>query len=444
MNGDGDADYGQLRAIPNRNCFIDELRDKLADSRREDRRIGLIVLNVQRFRHINFTLGHKQGDIILLELARRIQSMLRDEDRVYRLGNDEFGILLGNLKSPQVISLAANRIDTLLTESFRLDNQELRIRVHMGGALYPDHATDIDALLRCADHALTYALDSGNRFSLFNDTVQEQDANRLAMESEIERAIIKNEFQLYLQPKIDLGTGKVCGAEALTRWHNEKRGWAFLDQFIPIIEQTDLVMPFTEWGLNAAFRQCALCRKNWDCLSIAVNLSAQTLRHPEIVDMIARTIDIWGVDPRQVVLEVTESAMIQDPEQGLQILRHLDALGVRISIDDFGTGYSSLAYLKSLPVQELKIDKSFVMNLSKSPDNEKIVRTIIDLGHNFDLKIVAEGVEDRETYRRLVELGCDQAQGYHMARSMPVEDMKTWMSESPWGVAPFAKSCAES
>jgi len=264
------------------------------------------------------------------------------------------------------------------------------------------------------------------------------------MESEIERAIINNEFQLYLQPKIDLGTGKVCGAEALTRWHNEKRGWAFLDQFIPIIEQTDLVMPFTEWGLNAAFRQCALCRKNWDCLSIAVNLSAQTLRHPEIVDMIARTIDIWGVDPRQVVLEVTESAMIQDPEQGLQILRHLDALGVRISIDDFGTGYSSLAYLKSLPVQELKIDKSFVMNLSKSPDNEKIVRTIIDLGHNFDLKIVAEGVEDRETYRRLVELGCDQAQGYHMARSMPVEDMKTWMSESPWGVAPFAKSCAES
>jgi EAL domain-containing protein (putative c-di-GMP-specific phosphodiesterase class I) len=243
---------------------------------------------------------------------------------------------------------------------------------------------------------------------------------------------MNDEFILYYQPKIDLASRQVCGAEALSRWNCPGRGFVLPDVFIPVAEQTNLMLPFTLWTLNLAARQFAGFHRLCGQFSVALNLSATILYDADVVDLISRTIKIWGIRPEQLILEVTESAMMVDPKSSLETLNRFHDFGIKLAIDDFGTGYSSLAYVKKLPVDELKIDKSFVMNMDKDKGDAMIVRTVIDMAHNFEIAVTAEGVESQPILEQLIDLGCEYAQGFHMARPMPQMELDKWLQESPW------------
>lgn len=405
-------------------------------------RVGLLLLNIRQFRRFNAAFGHRHGDELLHALEERIRGALRESDRLYRIAADEFAVVLRGLRSPQHIVLAAARLTDLCSSKFCIAGRELRVRLHIAGATFPEHAENLEHLLQCADLAMGQAKAAGAGFQLFEPEQGQQGRDHMEMERALEEALETAQFELHFQPKIDLGTGRACGGEALARWRHPEWGEVSPASFIPVLERSDLVIPFTEWTLNSALQQCAECRRSYNCLSVAVNLSARSLYHPELSELVLRAMRIWDTDPGALVLEVTESAMMQHPERSLATLRELDAMGVRISIDDFGTGYSSLAYLQNLPVRELKIDRSFVADLNRAPQNERIVRSIVDLGHNFGLVVVAEGVEDLATLDRLRALDCDQAQGYLMGRPMPGTEMKEWLAKSEWGLGPAVPRAA--
>ncbi len=421
--------YNSLHQIADRTSLIGDLQTLKGDSLN-----AVLLINIQKFRSLNAAYGHPVGDQVLLELAQQLQPMLREGDGVYRLGNDEFALLITRLANPQRLILATNRIKQKVENGFQVGLHRIRIRLRMAAACQHGGNRDYIQLLQDADAAMHHAIKLGESFVLFDPKKHQADTAPMALESELETALEQSELELYFQPKIHLPSGRIHGAEALCRWNSSQRGLIYPDAFIPVLEQSDLVIPFTEWCLNAALRQCTDCNRQFGCLTVAVNLSARILHYPELQDMILRALQIWGTRPGNLILEVTESAMMLDPESSMAALRALHDAGVRISIDDFGTGYSSLSYLKSLPVRELKIDKSFVMEMDNSLDDEKIVRSIIDLAHNFDLWVVAEGIENQSILERLRTLGCDLGQGYHIGRPMQKMAMKEWMVDSPWSL----------
>jgi EAL domain-containing protein (putative c-di-GMP-specific phosphodiesterase class I) len=287
---------------------------------------------------------------------------------------------------------------------------------------------DGEELLRRASIAIVEARKINRDTVLFSDVLRSSGQNWLGLRKDLHMAIERDELQLYYQPKVRLDTGQVCGAEALMRWHSPARGWVPPDEFIPIAEKSDLIEPLSFWSINAALRQCSICRQHYDCLSVAVNLSAVILHHPYLVDILMRAMNIWGTQPGRLILEVTESAMMRDPAASMRTLQTLHDAGITISIDDFGTGYSSLAYLKRLPIDELKIDKSFVLNMHNDAGDEKIVRAIVDLSHNLGVKVVAEGIETQEAYDKLTAMGCDYGQGFLIAKPMSADKIMEWMN----------------
>ncbi|MCR4347166.1 MAG: bifunctional diguanylate cyclase/phosphodiesterase [Sulfuricaulis sp.] len=415
-----------------RSAFVGELQRYVDKSRRDGSLLGVMLIHLHRVVELNTSFGYKVGDRLLAIVRDRIGKILRPNDSIERIGDHDFVLVLPSPKNVGHASLAANRIVNVLEEPLEIDGNAIKASVAIGIALFPEHAQEADALLRLADVALAGAIQSNSPIKICAEVPDKGTLSSFIIESELRHALMNDEFILYYQPKIDLATRQVCGAEALSRWNNPARGLVPPDVFIPVAEQTNLMLPFTLWSLNLAARQFGEFNRLSKNFSVAVNLSATVLYDPDVVDLINRTIKIWSIRPEQLVLEVTESAMMVDPKTSLETLNRFHDLGVMLSIDDFGTGYSSLAYVKKMPVNELKIDKSFVMNMDKDKGDAMIVRTVIDMAHNFEIAVTAEGVESQLILEQLAELGCDCAQGFYLAKPMPAANLIDWLQVSPW------------
>jgi diguanylate cyclase (GGDEF)-like protein len=393
--------------------------------------VAFIILKICRFKEINTTYGFKKGDKYLSYAEEKLQKILRPDDLVARIGDNEFGVLLPALNNTSHALLAANKITSAFKQTVNIDGSNITPRIVMGISAKPDHGTTFGELLHAATLALQHAEKNNENYLLHQLTSSDMPPG-LMLENEIQFALDDDEFSLFCQPKINLGSGKLYGGEALIRWNSKKYGLINTQYFIDILEGSSLLMPVTSWVLNVALRQCLHYQALSPEFSVAVNLSPSLLTDRSIVEIVANATSIWSVTPASLILEVTEGAMMLNPKKSMEILNEFHQLGFGISIDDFGTGYSSLAYLKNLPADEIKIDKSFVMNMANDKKDKCIVKAAIDLAHTLGLKIVAEGVENERTLDILIKMGCDYAQGYHIAKPMPYDDLKEWMQNSKW------------
>lgn len=388
---------------------------------------ALLLVNVRHLRDINVALGSARTDRVLQQLNDCFAAQLRTGDLSAHLGGDEYGVLLTQLPNPSVALLAAAKLHNAVKPALIVGSDEVPIRLTIGIAI-AQAGDSAESLLRKANIAVADARRTERESVLYSEDLRAGNQDWLSLRRELREAIDNGELQLHYQPKIDLATGAVRGAEALMRWPSPARGWVPPDVFIAIAEQSDLIEPLSFWSVNTALRQCSLFRSKLECASVAVNLSANILHHPHLVETVARAMNIWGTQPGNLILEVTESAMMRDPAASLRTLQTLHDQGITVSIDDFGTGYSSLAYLKKLPIRELKIDKSFVINMHNDRDDESIVRAIVDLSHTLGVAVVAEGIENADTLDRLARMGCDYGQGYFIARPMPADAMLDWVA----------------
>jgi EAL domain-containing protein (putative c-di-GMP-specific phosphodiesterase class I) len=351
---------------------------------------------------------------------------------VARLGGDEFAVLLAMAEAKDV-NATVQEIMKALERPFLIGSLPIRIEGGIGIALYPEHGTEAGTLFQRADIALNTAKRTGISYSVYDPAQDKHSPQRLSLMSELHHAIEHDELLLFYQPKIGMQSRSIIGVEALVRWKDPERGLIPPDQFILPAEQTGLIHPMTQWVLNAAMRQCLAWHQAGIEINVSANLSARNLLDGGLPDQITQLIKTYQISPGWMVFEITESAIMADPARAQEILLKLNEMGIRLSIDDFGTGYTSLSYLTKLPVKEIKIDRAFVMNMTKNKSDAVIVRSTIDLAHNLDLDVVAEGVENQEHWDQLASLGCDAAQGYYMGKPMPAADLNSWFKESPWG-----------
>jgi diguanylate cyclase (GGDEF)-like protein/PAS domain S-box-containing protein len=420
------AHYDPLTDLPNRILLYQELQAALADSARSTSPVALLMLDLDRFKDVNDTFGHHYGDLLLKQVGTRLQLALGTDGMLARLGGDEFAALIVGMDGAQAVVIA-ERLLMSLAEPMVIESRSLPLEASIGIALCPEHGTDADTLLLRAEVAMYLAKSSLDGFATYDERRDQHSPDRLALAGQLRQAIEQDELVLHYQPKLDLASRTITGVEALARWPHPQLGLVPPDRFIPLAEQTALIQPLTEWVLNAALRQHDAWRTLGLELPVAVNFSMRNLLDPGIVDTVARLLSRWQVSPAALEVEITESSIMADPTRSSDVLRSLRALGVRIAIDDFGTGYSSLAHLKQLPVDVLKVDRSFVSDMLGDESDRIIVRSTIDLAHNLGLRVVAEGVEDEATADLLAQLGCDQAQGYHFSRPMPAPQQLPWL-----------------
>ncbi len=409
-----------LTGLPNRQAFFAMLDEALGTARRQGNLVALLIVDVDRFREINFAVGHRAADSVLDELAARIHHALRESDTLARIGGDEFAVILPKVLSKDHAMLAAHKILRTTENPFTVEERELTIRLSVGVAIYPDHSDTAESLFRNTEIAMYRAKSDRSGPVIFNKLEADAEAPPMIYEGELRRAIENNKLDLYFQPKRSLRTGLTCGAEALVRWPHPVHGLLPPTHFIPVAEQSDLIDSLTMWVLNAALRHCATWRNQGTGMNVSINLSTRNLQDPDLPDLVARSLETWRVPAKFLSLEITETAVMDDRYRVFDVLRRLNELGLQLAIDDFGSGYSSLDYLRKLPVGELKIDKVFVTTMQK--DNDLIVRTIIQLAHNFGLVVTAEGVHDRATSDQLQHLKCDMAQGYYFSRPIPANE----------------------
>ncbi len=427
------AYYDPMTGLPNRTLLQDRLKQAISTAARENHPVAFLLMDLDRFKEINDTLGHHRGDILLQQVGARLKSVLWEPDTVSRLGGDEFAVLLPRLAAAEHINVVIQKIQNALKAPFVIENLPIAVDVSIGIALYPDHATDAETLIQRADVAMYVAKRTGSGYTVYAPELNQHSPQRLALLGELRQAIEHDQLLLHYQPKISLKTNRMMDVEALVRWQHPQHGMIPPNQFIPLAEQTGLIKPLTLWVLNKALNQCRAWQQTGLEIPVSVNLSARNLHDQELTDHVAGLLETSGISPDRLELEITESAIMMDPPRALEILKRLSGMGVRLSLDDFGTGYSSLGYLKKLPVDEIKIDRSFVTDMTRDENDAMIVRSTIDLGHNLGRKVVAEGVENRETWNRLAALGCDSAQGYYMSRPIPADELARWFSTSPWG-----------
>jgi diguanylate cyclase (GGDEF)-like protein len=421
--------HDALTGLPNRTLFRERLQDALDTARQSDASVGVMLMDLDRFKEVNDTLGHHNGDLLLQEIGTRLRGVLRHNDTVARLGGDEFAILLPQVRGTEAATITADKILESLARPLVLKELALDVGASIGIALAPRDGDTADTLLQRADVAMYIAKDSHTGYELYSDEKNQYSPGRLALVAELRHAIENKELSVVYQPKADVRTGEVVSAEALLRWHHPREGFVPPDQFIPVAEHTGLIRPLTYFVLDAALAQC----RAWDLagtpLKVAVNLSVRSLLDADLPRDLARLLSHWNVSPASLQLEITESSIMADPARSLATLTKLNEMGVGLSIDDFGTGYSSLSHLKRLPVDEIKIDKSFVMGMLEDENDAVIVRSIIDLGRNLGLRVVAEGVENDEMQERLRVLGCDVAQGYGLSRPLAAPVLDDWLVE---------------
>jgi diguanylate cyclase (GGDEF)-like protein len=416
------ANYDALTGLPNRNLLHDRLRQSVY-GQRLPRAVAVVFIDLDHFKFVNDSLGHSVGDELLKAMGERLRVTLRDGDTVARLGGDEFVLILNDQSSEEVIYRGMQRITAQLAEPIEINGKELVVTCSAGISLYPQDGTDVDTLLKNADAAMYRAKEHGrNNFQFYTSEMNERVNERLALENALRRAIERREFLLHYQQRVDLKTGAIMGAEALVRWMHPEWGLVRPARFIPLAEETGLIVPIGEFVLREACRQA----RAWldDGLKpgvVSVNLSARQFRQEGLVRLVSRVLEETGLDPCHLEMELTESMVMHNVDAAIATLQGLKSLGISLSVDDFGTGYSSLAYLKNLPIDKLKIDRSFVRDIGAGTDpNEGVLaQAIISLGHNLHLHVVAEGVETDAQLRFLRKYKCDEVQGFFYGE--PVE-----------------------
>jgi diguanylate cyclase (GGDEF)-like protein len=418
--------HDALTGLPNRTLFRDRVGHALV-SPREDSLSAVMLMDLDRFKDVNDTLGHHNGDLLLQEVAQRMRTALEPEVTVARLSGDEFAILLPTVSSLHHATEVARRILDVLRRPFVVANVELDIDASIGIAVHPLHGEDAHKLIQRADIAMYMAKESHSGHEVYSTERDGYSAARLALAAELRGAIEREELTIYYQPKVDMKSGTVTGAEALVRWTHPERGFMAPDEFIQVAEHTGLIRPLTTMVMRSALRQCRSWADDGLQLGVSVNLSVRSLLDLHLPASVEALLAEFDVPPSRLTLEITESSIMADPIRAADIVDQLSELGVGLAIDDFGTGYSSLSYLKRLPVTEIKIDKSFVMAMTTEDNDAVIVRSTIDLGQNLGLKVVAEGVESHEMWLQLQALGCDVAQGYHLSRPLPPGEFRTWL-----------------
>jgi len=418
-----------LTGLPNRTMFQTLIERAMAGVGRRKEMGVVMLMDLDRFKDVNDTLGHHNGDLLLQRIGSRLHSVLRDAETVARLGGDEFAILLPEVPDRQSVVPVVRRVLKVLEEPVVVGGLALQCEGSIGIAIFPEHGTTVESVMRAADVAMYMAKENRSGYEFYDARRHEHrhDAGRLALIGELRRAMDETELVLYYQPKVDLETGLAQGVEALARWHHPERGLLSPDEFIPLAERSNLLRPMTLYLLDSALRQCNAWRVCGLEVSVAVNLSMQNLIDLRLPNDLARLLTSWRLPPGSLELEITESTIMADHRRAMTILTRLNKMGVTLTVDDFGTGYSSLAYLQSLPVSSIKIDKSFVLSMAEDPGNATIVQSTIDLGHNLGLKVVAEGVENVQCFNKLAALGCDYAQGYFLSRPLSPEKATVWL-----------------
>ncbi|WP_151636398.1 putative bifunctional diguanylate cyclase/phosphodiesterase [Noviherbaspirillum aerium] len=421
------AYWDTLTDLPNRAQFINLLNDAIIEAQQRQSACHVLMMDLDRFKHVNDVMGHSFGDALLRRMAERLQAQLHSpEHRIARLGGDEFALLLPRTSEDDARQVA-NRILKSLEIPISIDDQNVDLGAGIGIVGFPAHGTDAELLLSRAEVAMYAAKTSGNDAVVYAPDIDKGSQESLSLLSELRRAAEENQFRLYVQPKVRLSTGQVVGVEALVRWVHPERGMVFPDQFIPFAEKTGFIRILTQWMLERSASLCSELIASGVRLRISANLSTRDLLDQDLPSKFMAILDSHSLNPSSFCLEITESAIMDDPVRAQQTLERLHAIGVDLSIDDFGTGYSSLAYLKRLPVHELKIDKSFVLKMESDIDDIKIVRSTIDLGHNMELKVVAEGIETIAAWELLDRMGCDEGQGYFISKPMPAEQLRSWL-----------------
>ncbi len=423
------ANYDILTGLPNRMLALDRLKLALAQARRDDTQVGVMFLDLDNFKHINDTLGHDAGDTLLIEAARRVSSCLRGTSTVARLGGDEFLVILPGLTGSDAACQVAERILQTFSTPFMLNAQEVFVTTSIGIATFPNDADNSGTLLQHADAAMYEAKHKGkSSFARFTPQMTEVSHERLHMESHMRKALELNEFQLCFQPIVDTADGRLVAAEALLRWNNPALGLVMPDRFIPLAEETGMIIPIGEWVIQEACKaaQCWQAMAGYD-IGIAVNVSPRQFRDPGFTDIVMRALNASNLKPELLELEITERLILDNTIETADILRQLDRAGIRLSVDDFGTGYSALSYLKSYPFDTLKIDKSFIQDVINESEDASLVRAIINMAHSLGLRVIAEGVEEEAQTHFLKMENCDFSQGYFYSRPLPEQDFIHWL-----------------
>jgi diguanylate cyclase (GGDEF)-like protein len=423
------ATHDALTGLPNRKLLADRLSQALLAARRDSTSAGLLLVDLDRFKEINDTFGHHSGDLLLAQIGPRFSSVLGDVGTVARLGGDEFAILLPAVDGVQGAVLVAENLRAALGEPFRVEDVEFDVEASIGIVLSGVHGGDASLLLQRADIAMYVAKNENLGISVYDPAVDGHSPAKLALLGDLRRALERRELFLLYQPKVGIGSGGLVGVEALVRWQHPVHGLVQPDDFVPLAEHTGLVGPLTRYVLDSALQQARMWMDANNPVRVAVNLSARNLLDDTLPDIVAAALEFHGVPAAFLELEVTETALMTEPARARRLLESIAELGVRISIDDFGAGYTSLGQLQDLPISELKIDRSFVTMLTEERGGSLIVQSVIELGHNLGLTIVAEGVESDTTICELAAMGCDVAQGYHVSPPMSVPAFEAWLAD---------------
>jgi diguanylate cyclase (GGDEF)-like protein/PAS domain S-box-containing protein len=426
------AVHDALTDLPNRVLLYDRLEQEILKSGRSRRSLGLLFIDLNGFKEVNDTFGHHCGDLLLRQVGPRLRAALRATDTVARLGGDEFAILLPDILGISPATGVAQTLLDAIVEPFAIDGQLLSVGASIGVVLCPDHGDDATSLMRRADVAMYLAKSRGIGYQVYSADADRHSPARLALLGELRSEACRDQLVLHYQPEVELRGGRLRRVEALVRWQHPTQGLLLPADFIPLAETGNVVQAVTEWVLVAAVRQCRRWQQAGLDFGVSVNLSPRSLRDAALPGVISALLAGEGLPPERLTLEITEGSLLADPEHALSVLAQVVDLGVGLSIDDFGTGFSSLAHLKQLPVSEIKIDRSFVRDVTHNERDAAIVRSMIDLAHDLGRVVVAEGIEDVATWRHLAALGCDLGQGFLVSRALPERELGEWLHAGGW------------
>jgi len=418
-----------LTGLPNRTLLMERLEQAIRLGRRRPEPVAVLLMDLDRFKEINDTLGHHVGDLLLARVAPRLQAAVRESDTIARLGGDEFAVVFPGAGVDQAVAVA-RKIARAMEAPFEIEEHSLHVGISIGVALFPGHGEDASELLKRADVAMYAAKRSGRDFVVYEAEQDEYTVQRLKLITGLREAIMGDELSLHFQPKFAVRDRRIRGVEALLRWNRNGSGPVPPSTFIPVAEQCGLIKPLTQWVLDNALRQSAAWRSRGIDLLVSVNLSGRSLQDPEFPADLRRLLGKWDVRPGALMLEIKEDGFHADPRRSLAVLRELAEMGLLLSVDDFGTGYSSLASLRDLPMQEIKIDRSFISNIEADSRSSVIVRSTIDLAYHLGREVIAEGVESQEAMEILHLLGCDMAQGNLLCEPLPAESFTDWLNAS--------------
>ncbi|MFK5913411.1 MAG: EAL domain-containing protein [Woeseiaceae bacterium] len=421
--------HDALTMLPNRTLLLDRIEHDINLSKRNECSLGLLILDLDDFKEINDTLGHAAGDALLIDVGARLKSSLRDVDTVARIGGDEFSILLTQTNEEQA-GVIAQKILSAFKTVFLIENINVSINVSIGISIYPQHGEDVQTLLRTADIAMYVAKRNKLGFEFYSKEADKHSIARLSLVQDFRTALASNELELYFQPIYNNITKNIVSVEALSRWQHKEYGAISPEKFVAIAEQSDLINELTNWVLDTAMQQVSQWIHNGQPIGIAVNLSVFSFKNSEFIGELRTLLKKHHFPSEYLKLEITESAMMENPLHAVEVLNEIHDLGIKLSIDDYGTGFSSMTYLKQLPVDELKIDKSFVIGLENDKSNDAIVRSTIDLAHNLGLTVVAEGIETAQAEKLLCEYDCDMGQGFYLSRPLPAKELEKLITQN--------------